>query len=241
MGVSTAANAAEVVWHDLECGGYREDLPLWRELAAETGGPVLDIGAGTGRVTLDLAATGVHVTGLDLTPALLDALAVRAAGLDVDTVAADAREFGVDRRFALIVVPMQTIQLFGGAAGRAAFLSRAREHLAPGGIIAAAIADAMDSFDDDHPLAPPADTRTILGVTCSSQLLDVTDEDGVAAIHRRREIGGRHAEDVVIRLDRVSPEQVVSEAVALGYRRLPDRRVPETEQYLGSTVVVLSV
>ena len=37
-----------VVWHDLECGGYDADLPLWRELAADADGPVLDLGAGTG-------------------------------------------------------------------------------------------------------------------------------------------------------------------------------------------------
>ena len=44
-----------VMWHDIECGGYAEDFALWRELAAEAGGPVLDIGAGTGRVSIDLA------------------------------------------------------------------------------------------------------------------------------------------------------------------------------------------
>ena len=46
---------AKVMWHDVECGSYVADLPLWRRLAAEAGGPVLDVGAGTGRVALDLA------------------------------------------------------------------------------------------------------------------------------------------------------------------------------------------
>ena len=32
-----------IVWHDVECGGYRADLPLWRELAAAEAGPVLDV------------------------------------------------------------------------------------------------------------------------------------------------------------------------------------------------------
>ena len=65
----------EALWHDLECGDYRDDLPFWLALAAETGGPVLDIGAGTGRVTLELAAAGTAVVGLDIEPALLAALA----------------------------------------------------------------------------------------------------------------------------------------------------------------------
>jgi hypothetical protein len=52
--------STEVVWHDLECGAYRADLPLWRELAARArfGSPILDVGAGTGRVALDLARAG---------------------------------------------------------------------------------------------------------------------------------------------------------------------------------------
>ena len=63
---SSFAMSLAVRWHDLECGGYDVDLPLWRELAAEAGGPVLDVGAGTGRVALDLARRGVAVTALDL-------------------------------------------------------------------------------------------------------------------------------------------------------------------------------
>ena len=47
-----------VIWHDVECGGYRADLPYWVALARAHGGPVLDIGAGTGRVALALARDG---------------------------------------------------------------------------------------------------------------------------------------------------------------------------------------
>jgi SAM-dependent methyltransferase len=56
-----------VIWHDVECGAYAEDLFLWRSLAAEHGDPVLDVGAGTGRVALDLARHGHRVTALDIT------------------------------------------------------------------------------------------------------------------------------------------------------------------------------
>ncbi len=138
----------EVVWHDLECGPYTADLALWRALADDAAGPVLDVGAGSGRVTLDLARHGHSVTALDVDPDLLAALSARAAtaGLrDVRTVCADAREFVIDGEpFALIIVPMQTVQLLDGARGRVAFLRTAREHLRPGGLVALAIADAMD-------------------------------------------------------------------------------------------------
>lgn len=233
----------DAIWHDLECAGYREDLPLWRALADETGGPVLDVGAGTGRVTVDLAAGDVEMTALDASASLLDALARRACGLPVETVLADARAFAVSRRFALIIVPMQTLQLLEGADGRAAFLRRALAHLEPGGLLAAALADAMDCFDDQHDLLPPPAVRTVLGARYSSRLLAVVADGPYAAIRRRREITGpemRHeTHDVVVRLERVSADEVSAQARAIGFLTEPHRCVPETEQYLGSTVVVL--
>ena len=233
----------EALWHDLECGGYREDLPLWRTLADEAGGEVLDVGAGTGRVTLDLAARGVAVVGLDAERALLEALEHRAAGLPVETVVADARGFALGRRFSLVLVPMQTLQLLGGPSGRAAFLRCALDHLEPGGLLAAAVADAMDCFDEEHDAPPPADAREIGDVRYASRLTAVEDDGGRAAIHRVREIAGpgkRHErQDVVVKLDRVSAREVTAEGRRAGFLGEPDRLVPQTEEYLGSTVVVL--
>jgi 2-polyprenyl-3-methyl-5-hydroxy-6-metoxy-1,4-benzoquinol methylase len=126
--MTAAGTPRIVIWHDVECGGYREDLPLWRALAAETGGPVLDVGAGTGRVTLELAAAGVEVVALDLEPELLEALTARAArqARSVETLAADARSFDAGAgRFASVIVPMQTLQLLPDAAARAEFFAAA--------------------------------------------------------------------------------------------------------------------
>jgi SAM-dependent methyltransferase len=233
----------EVLWHDLECGAYCEDMPLWRALAAGKGGPVLDVGAGTGRVTIDLAARGTTVVALDIEASLLEALEHRAARLAVETVVADAREFAVQRRFSLVVVPMQTLQLLGGSPGRLAFLRRALDHLEPGGLLAVALADALDCFDSDHELSPPPDECEIDGVRYASHLLSVEDEGGCAAIHRLREIVGPgesyESREVVVRLDRVSAQAVAAEARSLGFVSDHYLFVPETEEYLGSTVVVL--
>jgi SAM-dependent methyltransferase len=204
---------------------------------------VLDVGAGTGRVTLPLAARGTRVVALDADAALLEALADRAAGLPVDTVVADAREFALDRRFPLVLVPMQTLQLFGGRPGRAAFLGRALEHLEPGGLLVAALADAMDCFDEAHDMPPLPDACEIDGVRYASHLLAVTAEDGQAAIHRLREVvfpdERRDSRRVTIRLDRVSADEVAAEARAVGLLNEPDLLIAESDEYLGSTVVVL--
>jgi SAM-dependent methyltransferase len=233
----------DALWHDLECGAYGEDLPLWRALAGVSDGPVLDIGAGTGRVTLELAACGASVVALDVDAPLLAALEQRAAGLPVETVVADARELALGRRFSLIVVPMQTLQLLGGRSGRAAFLRRALGHLEPGGLLAAALADALGCFDEEHELPPPPDACEVDGVRYASRLLEVTDDGGRAAIHRVREIigpGERYeCEDVVVRLDRVSAHEVASEADELGFVCGRNLSILQTEEYLGSTVVVL--
>jgi SAM-dependent methyltransferase len=233
----------DVLWHDLECGRYAEDLPLWHELADNAGGPVLDVGAGTGRVTLPLAARGTPVVALDVDAPLLDALDDRAAGLPVETVVADARAFALDRRVALILVPMQTLQLLGGRAGRMAFLRRALEHLEPGGLVVAALADAMDCFDETHDMPPLPDVYEIDGVRYASQLLGVTEADGQAVIHRLREIAapGEHRQSrrVTVRLDRVSADEVAAEARAIGLLSEPHLFIGESDEYLGSTVVVL--
>jgi SAM-dependent methyltransferase len=234
--------AAAVVWHDVECGSYAEDLALWRSLAAEVDGPVLDVGAGTGRVALDLAAQGVDVTALDSDPSLLAALAERAAAasLSIPTIAADARTFTASRTFALIAVPMQTIQLLGGPDGRTAFLRTARAHLADGGRIAVALADALDSFEAEIDGLPEPDVATVDGITYTSLPLAVVDEGEHAAIHRlRQRSDGAPEEHDVIRLARVSPGELAEEAEPLGLIAEEARRIPATDVYVGSTVVIL--
>jgi SAM-dependent methyltransferase len=239
-------SAAAVIWHDVECGSYTEDLELWRELAREAGGPVLDVGAGTGRVALDLAAHGVDVTALDAEAELLDALEQRAATasppLTVPTLAADARDFAIpDRRFALIIVPMQTLQLLPGADDRAAFFRTARAHLTDdGGRVAIALADALDSYEAEVDGLPEPDVATVDGITYTSLPLAVVDEGDHAAIHRLRQRSDDTPDQHdVIRLARLTPAQLAEEAEAYNLVAESARHIPATDVYVGSTVVIL--
>src|SRR5436190_11857261 len=229
----------EVMWHDLECGGYVEDLALWRELAGD--GPVLDLGCGTGRVALDLAQHDIPVVGLDVDEILLAELRRRAGGLPIETVRADARNFDLGRRFPVILAPMQTVQLLGGAAGRAGFLRCAKAHLEPGGIFAIAVADDIQTFDEVEEALPLPDVREDGGTVYFSQPVSVTDQGDRFEIHFVREIidaaGGRTSGRNVIHLDRLDAERL--EAEAAGFTVLERRTVPATDAYVGSVVVML--
>jgi SAM-dependent methyltransferase len=233
-----------VVWHDLECGSYARDLEVWRELAAEHGEPILDVGAGTGRVTLDLARRGHRVTALDRDPELLAALASRAGATTVETAVGDAREFELERRFALIIVPMQTIQLLGGADGRGQFLRRARVHLRSGGAVAVAITDTLELFEiSDGATAPLPDICEIHGVVYSSQPTAVRSEGDGFVLERRRETvstdGSRLVAQDRIHLDAVSAVELEREGAEAGLQAAGVMIVPPTADYVGSQVVVL--
>jgi hypothetical protein len=162
-----------------------------------------------------------------------------AAGVRVETVCADAASFDLgERRFGLIAVPMQTLQLLDGAQARAGFLTRARAHLKPGGVVAAALADALESFDGESDGLPEPDVAVVDGVTYSSLPLAVVDEGERAAIHRLRQAGDSEEHDV-IRLARVDAATLAEEAEAVGLEAETARRIPATDVYVGSTVVVL--
>jgi SAM-dependent methyltransferase len=262
---SPAQRDPEVIWHELECGGYRADLALWRELASNSNGePILEIGSGSGRVALDLARAGHRVTALDRDSRLLDALSARAAAenLDLPVVCADARAFDLGRRrFGLCLVPMQTVQLLGGEAGRAAFLRRARTHLRPGGLLACAIVTDFDYFDcTGGDPGPAAETLRVQDAEYASRAIRVLAHEERVVIERERSVlpparqRPRRGSGVwrlssdsreparerdVIELDLVTVGQIEREAQAAGLRPAPARTIEGTADYVPSAVVML--
>lgn len=235
---------SKAIWHDLECGSYTADLAFWSALAQRVGGPVLDVGAGTGRTALALAREGHEVVAIDRDDELLAELRERAAGLEVTTIVADARAFWLDLSFPLIIVPMQTVQLLGGAEGRAAFLECAAFHLEEPGVLAIAIADDLELFDvsDGTLPGPLPDVTERDGVVYSSRPVAVRADDSGFALERRRETvtadGQLSAERDLIHLDRLDPDLLEREGEALGLRAASRMEIAPTEDYVGSTVVM---
>ncbi len=234
-----------VIWHDLECGRYTEDLALWRSLASEHGDPVLDIGAGTGRVALELARAGHSVTALEQDPVLLAELARRARGLDLEAVLGDARSFALQRRFALCLVPMLTIQLLGGHTGRIDFLECAVRHLLPGGLLAVALAVTFELYEaPERSSSPRPDTCELDGVLYSSRPTAVRADGAGFVLERRRETilstGRRCEQDDVIHLDGLCAAELEREALSVGMTLAMRASVPANRDYAGSVVVMLS-
>ena len=234
-----------VVWHDLECGSYRRDLSLWLDLAGRYPDPILDVGAGTGRVALHLARAGHSVIALDADPELLDELERRAEGLALRTLCADARAFALDEAVGLCLVPMQTIQLLGGGEGRMAFLNCARRHLQPGGLIAVAITESLETFQvHDGDPGPLPDLIELSGVVYCSQPTAIGRDGRGFVLERRRETvdpqGERQVSHDRVRLDRISAAQLQQEGLSAGLHALPPREIPPTDEHVGSRVVMLT-
>jgi len=142
-----AVAAALARLYDLDVSEDPGDLDLYLALAARSGGPILELAVGSGRLAVPLAAGGHDVTGVDTDPAMLDR--ARRAANDVGKATArrlrlvegDARTIRLEDAgtFNLAFIPLNSIFLMGGRADQAAAVATLAAHLAPGGI---AVVDA---------------------------------------------------------------------------------------------------
>lgn len=246
MSPATAPTADQraVVWHDAENSGYRADLPLWRELAERAGGPILDVGAGTGRVSLYLATAGYAVSAVDISEPLIEALRRRAAEIErvaLEAAVADIRNLVLEPRFRLAIAPMQLLQLILAREERLRVLENIRGALLPGGRAAFAIVEG--SPEPQEGAMPLPDVRDIDGWVYSSQPLGVGVEGDEILVRRLRQLvspSGELTEDLDdVRLAVVDAIELEAEAIACGFKPAGRHDIPPTDDHVGSTVVEL--
>jgi SAM-dependent methyltransferase len=138
---------------------HQGDVDFYGDLARRAGGEVLEIGVGTGRVALSLAASGLPVTGLDASSAMLAIAAEKrdAAGFRerLHLELADMRDFDLARRFSLVIVPFRCFQVLLTTDDQFAALAAFRRHLRPDGIL------ALHLFDPDFRFLMPGATGPV--------------------------------------------------------------------------------
>ena len=129
--------AVIAAFYDLDVEGYDEDLAWYAHLVSVYGGPVLELGCGTGRVCAAVAEAGAAATGVDISAAMLERARARVAGGAaerlVEWVQADLRDLDLGRHFSLVLVPLGSLQHMETASDVVRALETVARHLEPGG------------------------------------------------------------------------------------------------------------
>lgn len=123
------------------------DVEFYKGLAMDSGGPVLELACGTGRVAWPIAEAGVEVVGLDLSEAMLAAARRKGERFPEEVqarasfVGGNMADFDLGRKFRLVVIAFRSFQSLLAPEEERACLERIRRHLEPGGLL------VIDNFD----------------------------------------------------------------------------------------------
>jgi SAM-dependent methyltransferase len=170
--------------------GRVQDVAFYRDAARDFGDPVLELGCGTGRITLALAQAGKRVTGLDLSERMLErAVKKRAALLTeererVHLVQGDMAQFDLGEKFQLIIIPFRPLQHLLEVKQQMNCLECVHKHLAPGGRL------VLDVFQTDaERMHDPVHMQEMLVTeyhTADGRRVKITER--VAGFHRAQQI-----------------------------------------------------
>ena len=143
-----------------------DEVAFYRRLAESVGGPVLEVGAGTGRVALPLAAAGVTVVGLDRSKAMLAIAERRRRALPLDVrrrlrfIEGDMTDLRLRRRFGVVFAAGRVFMFLTDPAAQRAALAGIRRHLRPGGLVVIDVFDPL--LDRCAPVDWPPEERGVV-------------------------------------------------------------------------------
>jgi ubiquinone/menaquinone biosynthesis C-methylase UbiE len=131
------------------------DVAFYRQLAQRTGGPVLELACGTGRITVPLAESGLDVTGIDVSDGMLAIIRQKAAAHPLTLIEQDMSTLRLDRRFGCVIVAFRSFQHLMTVELQRQTLAAIHRHLAPGGRAALHLFDPrLDLLVDEAPRQP---------------------------------------------------------------------------------------
>ena len=112
-----------------------EDQEFFVNKAVASGGPVLEIACGTGRITIPIAQRGIKIVGLDVSHGMLNEAQNKATekGLAIEWVETDCRNFALPVKFSLIFIAFNSLLHLHDRVSMERFLAAVRAHLLPEG------------------------------------------------------------------------------------------------------------
>ncbi len=148
-------------YYDADVSYYTEDVPLYREMVRRTGGPILELMCGTGRLLVPLAEDGHMLTGVDVSGTMLEIARAKLARIkrehQVTLVQNDVRTMDLPQQhFALIFVGINSFMHLEHVEDQLATLTRVRQALKPNGLF------IIDLLNPDPEYLAQEDNRLIL-------------------------------------------------------------------------------
>jgi len=161
-----------------------EDVAFYLEEARKSGGPVVELGVGTGRIAVPIAADGIRVIGIDSSRAMLEVCARRAAlaGVELDLRLGDLRQPPVVERVPLVICPFRSLLHMHTDEDRLNVLGAAHELLVPGGrfvfdVFAPDAADIAQTHDRWLEREPGIFEHAVWDESARTLTLSVRDEN----------------------------------------------------------------
>ena len=146
-------------FYDLFYGERDDDVQMYRDFALAADGPILELGCGTGRVLIPLTREGYHVTGLELSAAMLATARTKVGTAGVEERATllqgDMRDFELPTRFALAFIPINTFMHCYDTQQQLSCLRCIHRHLQSGGQL------IVDVFHPDPQTLLESDGRLV--------------------------------------------------------------------------------
>lgn len=141
-------------------------MDLLAELAST--GPALELGIGTGRLALPLAARGVEVHGIDASPAMVEHLRAKPGGDQVQVAIGSFGDFQLGRHFSLVFVVFNTFFALTSQQEQVACFRAVARHLAPGGrFVVEAFVPDLSRFDRGQRVCPNTVELDLVGLDCT--------------------------------------------------------------------------
>ncbi|MFC4077729.1 class I SAM-dependent methyltransferase [Salinithrix halophila] len=177
-------------YYDWTSEGMDGDLAYYADLAMESGGPVLELGTGTGRVSLAIARHGIRVTGVDVEPAMLARAQQKAEGMGLSNrcrwVESDMTRLNLEDRFPLVIIPYRSFLHLLTVRDQVAALTQVRQHLSEDGLFVfnIFIPDIGQMVEEEDRLI----SRGSFPLPGSGELVEVNDFTRFDHFHQRGDI-----------------------------------------------------